>query len=255
MKSKLAIIGIVGKELETDIAGTLRRLRALGYRGIEMGPASIAKFGGPEALASTLSDAGLELSNCMIMRENLREGLDDLLALLGPFGCRYATVAWAPADSLEQITSDSKLYNEVAPRLRAAGVTLCYHNHEHEFTTRFGPKSAMEWLMEKAQPDHLAVELDVAWACAGGCDPVVFLKRYPGRVPLVHLKDLYHRDLRGCFTAHGTGIIDLAACMETASAHGTEWLVVEQDQPRRLRGLDLATAAALNLRELGLEPT
>jgi len=251
MKTKLGLIGIVTTELSQDRPGTLNKLRALGYSGLELGLGSIQEDA--SGWKRDLAAAGLAVITAHLGREALRDALDATRdALLGA-GARYATVSWAEADSVEQIRRDIQLYNQAGARLREAGITLCYHNHEHEFSTRFNGRMAIDMLLQEAHPDALALNLDVAWATYGGADPVAVLERYAGRVPILHVKDLYHTGPRGCFTAPGTGLVDLHGSLRAADEGGCEWFTVEQDKPRRLRGMDLAAAAALNLRELGLE--
>ena len=254
MKSKLGIIGIVKNELEEDRPGTLRRLRSLGYSGIELGAANIEKSGGTAAWAADLKAADMEMITCHLIRETLRDTFDSTLSLIKAMHCKFACISWAPTDSIEQLREDAKFYNEVGTRLHDEGIRLCYHNHEHELSTRFGGRTALDILMDTAKPEALSLQLDVAWATYGGIDPVALLQRYAGRVPLVHLKDLYHNGPRGCFTAPGTGMVDIHGCLRAAHEGGGSWFTVEQDKPRRLQGFDLATAALLNLRELGLDP-
>jgi sugar phosphate isomerase/epimerase len=252
MKTKLGIIGIVEKQLAQDRRGTLARLRALGYRGIELG--LITQEEQIAGWAADLKQTGLEWVTCHLGQEALRgPALDDTIRSLRSSGARYATLSWAVADSVEQIREDAKLYNEAGARLREAGITLCYHNHEHEFSTRFGGRTAFDILMDLTKPETLSINLDVAWATYGGMDPVAVLQRYAGRVAVLHIKDLYHLGPRECFTAPGTGVVNLHDSLRAAAEVGCEWFIVEQDMPRRLQGLDLATAAVLNLRELGLE--
>lgn len=252
MNSALGIIGIVGEALAKDRRGTLERLRHMGYRGIELGLSTFAEAG--SAWVDDLRATGMEVITCHLGREALRaEVLGATLETLQRSGARHATVSWAEAASVGQIQEDAALYNEAGARLRDAGITLCYHNHEHEFTNRFDGRTAFDILLNAARPESLSINLDVAWAAYGGADPVALLWRYAKRVRILHVKDLYHLGPRGCFTAPGTGVLDLHACLRAAAEGGCGWFVVEQDQPRRLQGLDLAQAAALNLRELGLE--
>jgi sugar phosphate isomerase/epimerase len=250
---RLGIIGIVAEELDADFPGTLRRLAALGYAGIEMGEKRVADAGGPERLAALLADAGLELITLMVLREPLRDRLDEVRTACRTLRCRYLTVPWAPLDSLDAVKADATLYSEAGMRLRDDGVQLCYHHHEHELLTRLrGGQTALDCLLAETRPEALALHLDAAWATFGRINPVSLLERYSGRVPLVHLKDLYDLELRGCFTCPGTGLVDLAGVIQASRRHGVAWLTVEQDTPRRLRGMDLAAAARHNLAELGL---
>lgn len=252
MKTQLGIIGIVNQELEQDRPATLGQLRAMGYAGIELGLDALRKEG--TGWKKDLRAAGMEVITCHLGREALRgEDLEATLQTLKDCGAGHATVSWAEAESPEQIRRDAELYRQAGLRLWESGIRLCYHNHEHELSVRWNGQTALDLLMESVPPEALELNLDLAWATYAGADPVVWLRRYCGRVPILHVKDLYQLDQRGCFTAPGTGLVRIEECLRVAREGGCGWLVVEQDQPRRLQGLDLARAAALNLRELGWE--
>lgn len=253
---RLGIIGIVAAELDRDLPGTLLRLSELGYQGLEMSWQRILQLGGADRVAEGLSAAGMELLTLMALKEQLRDHEATLHQTLARFSCRHLTIPHGSAESLDAIKQDAAFYGEAGARLHDRGVQLCYHNHEHEFRSR--PRgtghSAIDVLMDATTPETLALHLDVAWAAFGGADPVVVLERYSGRVPVVHLKDLYSLEVRGCFTCPGTGLLDLASILSACRRHGVKWATVEQDAPRRLRGLELAAAARHNLVELGLDP-
>jgi len=159
---------------------------------------------------------------------------------------------WGPCETKEQVLRDAELYNSAGARLASEGITLCYHNHEHEFQTVFNGVYALDVLAEHTDPAALSFELDIAWITFGGEDPVRILKRYAGRVPAIHVKDLSRLDERGHFTAVGTGVVPVMASVETALEVGIEWVVIEQDTLRNLTALETAAVSILNLREMGL---
>ncbi|MNI34052.1 Xylose isomerase-like TIM barrel [compost metagenome] len=73
-------------------------------------------------------------------------------------------------------------------------------------------------------------ELDVCWVHHAGSDPIAYIEKYAGRVPLIHLKDLRKFDDGTYQTLElGRGEMDLPAIITAAEAAGTEWLIVEQD--------------------------
>lgn len=253
MQAKIGIIGIVSRELEQDFPGTLLRLSELGYAGIEMSLSSINRHGGPERVAAALQAAGLELITLHTLREELRDNPTVLHEALAATACRHLTISWSPTDTPESVKADASLYKEAAASLAASGVRLCYHHHEHEFLIRFNGEAALDHLLKQTK-DALALHADIAWAAFGGVNPVALIERHAGRVPLVHLKDLYDLSVRGCFTTLGTGIMDVRGCVAAALAAGSEWLTVEQDQQRGIQGMELAAASILNLRTLGVVP-
>ena len=72
-----------------------------------------------------------------------------------------------------------------------------------------------------------ATEIDVYWAELSGVNPAPYLKKYSGRTPLVHVKDM--AESRTESTEIGNGILDIAAIVKQAEENGTEWLIVEQE--------------------------
>jgi sugar phosphate isomerase/epimerase len=78
-------------------------------------------------------------------------------------------------------------------------------------------------------PAELFIELDLGWVWWAGADPVELLRTLPGRVPLVHVKDLA---VRGglVFHAVGEGEVGYARVLPAAISAGVEWLLVEQDE-------------------------
>ncbi len=253
MTPKLGIIGIVQEELKNDFVGTLGALRKLGYRGLEGGLGIIDQHGGPETFRTTMADAGMELISVFVGMDVLKNEFDKTADALNAADCKHAIIGWSNAGSQEDLQATADFFNETGPRLRDRGITLCYHNHEHEFLNTINQQSAMHKLLKMTEPEAFSLELDVAWAAFGGVNPTALLERYGDRIPLVHIKDLYDLSMRNCFAAPGTGLLDIKSCLEASERAGAGWVIVEQDQPRRIRGLDLATAAALNLRDLGLE--
>jgi sugar phosphate isomerase/epimerase len=253
MKPKLGIIGIVKEEVKTDLPGTLRKLRELGYRGMESGSGIFEQHGGPAELAKIFSDAGMELISVFSSHKDLTEDREKLIDNMKAANCGNAILGWSAADSREAIAETADLCNEAGAALREAGLMLAYHNHDQEFRNTISGRVAMDMLMKQIDPENMKLELDVAWAAVGGADPVAFLERHAARAPLVHIKDVYDLTVRGCFAAPGTGILDIKGCLDAATRGGADWVIVEQDSPRNIQGMDLATAAVLNLRDLGLE--
>jgi sugar phosphate isomerase/epimerase len=94
-------------------------------------------------------------------------------------------------------------------------------------------------LMRGTDKNLVGLELDIFWASVAGQNPVDVLKRYSGRVPLLHLKDKsknfgqvqYNEKVpKDTFKEVGNGSIDIAAVLKAAEAEGVEHYFVEQDQ-------------------------
>jgi len=249
-KAKIGLIGIVGEEANQDFWGTMQRVAEIGYRGIEA-PGGLMDGDVAENL-KRFHGLGLEVLTVSASREGLRDDLPQIVAEAKALQSPRATVWWAPCDTREAVLSDANLYNEVGAKLAEEGITLCYHHHEHEFRNVFNGVCAFDVLADHTDPRALAFEMDIAWITFGGADPVSTLRRLAGRVPAVHVKDLYGLGERGQFTAVGTGVVNVRDSVQAAIEAGAEWVVIEQDELRHLTAFETITVSYLNLKEAGL---
>lgn len=249
-KAKVGLIGIVGADAKTDFWGTMQKVAELGYTGIEA-PGGLHE-GNVEENLKRFHALGLEVLTVSASRESLRDNFDVILAEAKALQSPRVSVWWGPCETKESVLRDAEFYNVAGAKLASEGVMLCYHNHEHEFQKTFDGVYALDVLAGNTDPAALSFELDIAWIMFGGEDPVRVLKRYAGRVPAVHVKDLSRLDERGHFTAVGTGVVPIRASVEAALEIGIEWMVIEQDTLLHLTGLETAAVSIWNLKEMGL---
>ena len=128
-------------------------------------------------------------------------------------------------------------FAELAPRaaamderLRAHGLRFGYHNHAEEFVRDAG-RIRLDRLVEGT---NIPFILDVYWVQHAGHDPVAWIDRLPGRVPIVHFKDKEVVDGDGPVMAPvGEGNLDWPRIVAACRRAGTEWATVEQDTCRR----------------------
>ena len=130
-----------------------------------------------------------------------------------------------------------------AERLKEQGIDLYYHNHHIEFVKYDG-----QYLLDiiKDNTKYMGFELDTHWIHRGGENPVEFIKKYAGRIRLLHLKDYRvaevqlpehfdRKDFSKYFTANiqfaevGEGSLPIKECMEAGLAGGSEYFLIEQD--------------------------
>ena len=249
-KARIGLVGLVGAEAKEDFWGTMRRVAEIGYQGIE----AVAQLleGDVAANLERFHDLGLQVLATSASRERLRDSLDEVVAEAKALESPRVSVWWGPCESKEQLLGDAELYNAAGARLAAEGIKLCYHNHEHEFKTTFDGLYALDLLAAHTDPKAVWFELDIAWVTFGGEDPAKVLRRMAGRVPAIHVKDLWGLEERGRFTAVGTGVVKVREAVQAAIETGVEWAVVEQDTLRNLTAFETITVSYLNLKEAGL---
>lgn len=251
MKANLGFIGgVIAQELKSDFWGAMGRIAAMGFKGLEGG--DVLLRGDVKENLRRLSDLGMKVITLGASRQKLMETPDELIENARQLGAVHLTNWWGPVESKEQILKDAELYNAVGRKAASAGLKLLYHHHDHELLTQFDRMRALDLLARSSDPACLQLNLDTAWLVYGGVDPVAYLRRYAGRVPVLHLKDIADVYERGKFCAVGAGCVPVRACVETALAVGVNWVVYEQDRPHVLSGFEAAQASVLNLREMGL---
>ncbi len=247
----IGLIGIVGDEYKVDLWGTLEKVAALGYRGIE--GCEFLLEGDVSENLKRFHGLGLQPLTVSASLQDLVEDLDGIRHKAASIRSPKVSMWWAPCKTRQELDDVSQVLNKAGQVLIQDGVKLCYHNHDQEFRNTFRGAAAMDILADQTDPDSVFFELDIAWIAIGGADPVTILERFAGRVPCIHIKDVIEAPTREPkWTAVGTGAVPIEQAMRKALELGIEWGVVEQDRLRHLTGLETATVSILNLKERGL---
>lgn len=106
------------------------------------------------------------------------------------------------------------------------GIQFVYHNHDFEFTAIDGIRP-FDMLLEQLDPELVQMELDLYWLELAGVDALPLFKRYPGRFPLLHVKDMARQD--SAMTDVGAGRIDFSRIFAHRVQAGTRHYLVEHD--------------------------
>lgn len=238
----------VRDQTEKDFIGTLREVARMGYAGVQLDGSE--KLGGRE-LRAVLDDLGLEAVGQHIGTDAIEADLQAVIEFNQAVGSRYVVCPWVSETEFASPAAVQALaarLSHIGAACRQAGLQFLYHNHAHEFV-RFGERFALDELYALADAAVLQAELDVYWIQYAGQDPVTYIRRYGGRLPLLHLKDMDPTDRS--FTEVGAGLLDLAAIAKAAEDADVLWNVVEQDVCKR-PSLESARLSLENLRARGL---
>jgi sugar phosphate isomerase/epimerase len=219
----------VREEMARDFKGTLQKIAEMGYPAVQL--SSTGGMSVQEA-KQFLDSLGLKVFGGHFGIDQLEKDLDSVLELARGLGMEYIVVPWMP----EELRKDAAGWKSVAQRMNAigekvvaAGFTFCYHNHSFEFQ-RFDGKYGLDIFYENTDPKLVQAELDTYWIQHGGEDPANYIRKYAGRVPLLHLKDMAED---GSFAEVGYGILDWDAIFKAAEESGVKWMAVEQDVCKR----------------------
>lgn len=134
---------------------------------------------------------------------------------------------------------------EVSNVLGGHGLTVCYHNHDFEWQpdVHAPDKRGVDLLFDGTD---LNSELDVYWVKKAGDNPLDWMKKLSGRLPILHMKDMADTPDQG-FAEVGTGTIDFPAIIQAAESHGVKYLVVEQDSNWAVSPMESAKVGLENL--------
>ena len=237
---------------EKDFAGTLKAAKAMGYEGVETG-----RFYGLDAkgLKAACDEAGLELVALQLYPHNLTEPqLAETIKFCKECGCNRINVAWYKGSS--ENPNDWQLLvnvlNHAAEVCAKEGIAVAYHNHDHEFSIKFGDKCIWDWLFAKGESDGamrqvtatprfsdlVLQELDCGNCMLGGGDPVQCIEKHPHRNPTVHIMPAIGRIENGkcrmengeaghCGVGSANDMAGWKRIIPALAADGVEWLVLK----------------------------
>jgi sugar phosphate isomerase/epimerase len=121
----------------------------------------------------------------------------------------------------------AETFNRAGEETQKSGIQLGYHNHTEEFKAVDG-QLPYDILLSECDPNLLKMELDLGWIHEAGADPIAYFEKYPGRFPLVHVKDF---DKNGMMTDVGSGVIEWAKIFAKSDVAGIKHYFVEHDNP------------------------
>ena len=207
--------------LPTDYAGTLKQLGALGYKEVE----AAGFFNMPvEQVKAAMQAAGLRCVSAHYPLPLLKQHLDEILPFCKSLGVDYVVCSspmhQQPVTGKVPLTLDdwrwnADQFNQIAGKVEDAGMRFAYHNHYEEFGA-IGRILPYDELLKHTDPAKVSFELDCGWVIVGGQDPVHYLKQYPTRIVMLHVKDF--KDNKPPSVELGTGSIDYAPIFAAAAA-------------------------------------
>lgn len=241
-------IGVVGYTVRATMPAphteaTLAALAECGYRNIE--PSSgLYGYSGAE-LGDLIDDAGLDAPSVGLGLGDLEDDLEGLIETAKGVGAEYVRFSGSSNWDLDDYREVADLLNEAGRRTMEEGIMLAYHNHGWEFEEIDGVRP-YDVLLRETDPRYVGMELDVYWAASMGVDAVDLFEQYPGRFPLLHLKDMA---ADGSMADVGEGTIDWGRIFRHWDLAGVEYAFTEHDQPQP-DGLSSACDSIAYLKDL-----
>jgi len=265
----------VREDMEKDMDATLQAVKEMGYDYVEFA----GYFGHTaEEVRNLLDKYKLECVSVHQGYEVFLQNEKENIEYLKVIGAKYCAVPWMGKEKQKGTPLFDQTMNEfkqVGKALKAAGITLLYHNHDFEFEL-YENKFLLDWLYESVSADLLQTEIDTCWVRYAGYDPAEYLLRYSGRSPVVHLKDFVCKNINAgsayalidnegneikkqtreennfAFKPIGYGIQDIPAILKASEQASVEYVVLEQDASIDRPQMENAKMSREYLKKLGL---
>jgi sugar phosphate isomerase/epimerase len=240
------------KTLPTDLAGTLAKVRAMGFTVVE--GAGLWKHTVAD-LRAAMDAAGLRCQSTHLTFERLSNDHNRAAAFAEAkaMGASWVVCPWidrkGDAFTREDALKAAEVFNTCAKAAADADLKFAYHCHGYEFVPATDG-TLFETLAKATDPKQVTFQIDVFHAQLGGADPAALIARYHDRVSSLHLKDLkigYPAVGKGIATAPadadvplGTGQVDMAEVLRTAIKAGVSQYYIEDESDDPLGHIPLS---------------
>jgi sugar phosphate isomerase/epimerase len=251
-----------------DFGGTLKTLQEIGYREIEffgpyefsaqvtqdrwkpiaeqMGIKQNAFYGkGLAEVKKMLGDNNLSSPSAHLDLATMRTNMEAAMKSLSQLGIKYVAVPAMHTEKKDTIDDYKRLadeFNTLGKQMKEYGITFVYHNHGYEHNIKDG-QVPMDVMLGNTDDAVVKFELDIFWMQAAGASPIEYLKKYPGRFKLMHVKDAAEQvrfsgdggtveqwmELFPKMADPGAGVFNIKEIVATALQSGTEHFMLERD--------------------------
>jgi sugar phosphate isomerase/epimerase len=235
----------VKEDMAQDPIATMKTVAGFGYtqfEGFDSGKGILWGMD-PISFRQFMEDIRVDF---IASHANTFENLPQQAALAQEVGMKYLICPWVgPQNSMDDFKKLADAFNEQGRICKENGIRFAYHNHGYTFTETDG-QIPQDYLMENTDPELVDFEMDTYWVYTAGFDPIDYLKKYPNRFVLGHVKDkspdVEFSEPNGS-TVIGNGMMDFPGILRTGMDNGMKYFIVEQE---RFDGITPLAAAELN---------
>lgn len=216
----------VRNDCAKDLPGTLAALAKMGYKAVEF-----AGYHGRDAktLRKLLDDNGLKCCGTHTALDTmLGDNLPKTVEFNHALGNKYLIVPSLPKKDTQtkqgwQDVADR--FTQVAEKVKPDGMKVGYHNHNVEFTPIDG-EVPWDIFFNRASKD-VVIQFDTGNGASVGGDPMIYLKKFPGRVASVHVKPYSKARPRTLIGDDEHPWKEIFHICETTA--GVEWYIIEYE--------------------------
>lgn len=215
-------------EMAKDAIGTLTQIASLGFKEIETARSQKGHYYGlaPAEMKSVCKDLEMNLKSGHVhLDDKWQQTMEEAVES----GQEYLICSSMPSNgqSVDNYKKVAEEFNKAGEACKKLNLKFGYHNHEYEFESE-NNQVLYDVLLNNTEADLVHMELDLGWVITAGKDPLDYFKKYPGRFPLWHLKDM-DMDKKES-TEFGKGGLDIPAMMAHRKESGVKHIFIEQEE-------------------------
>jgi sugar phosphate isomerase/epimerase len=241
-------------DLPKDPKAILKQVAGFGYKQVESYEGRQGMFWGlgHKGFKAYMDELGMSIvsSHCDINKD-----FEVKAAEAAEIGMKYLICPFKGAQKdLDAFKRFADEFNQKGAICKKNGIRFAYHNHDYSFVNMNGD-TGQDVMMKNTDPSLVDFELDMYWVVTGGQDIVTWLKKYPNRFRLCHVKDRQ----KGAAATNkdascdlGTGSIDYASILKTARKSGMQYFIVEQEKYEGTTPIQSAEACAAYMKKLSI---
>jgi sugar phosphate isomerase/epimerase len=237
----------VRAEMPKDFEGTIAKVGATGYKEVEF--AGYFNHSAKDVRA-IVDKNGLTAPSTHLGYDLIENKMPEMIEVAHTIGHKYIVCPWLDekqrnADGWKRAAD---VFSKAGQACAKADIQFCYHNHSFEFAPVEGldGKLAYDYLLGATDPKLVKMEMDLCWISVAGKDPVSYFEKYPGRFPLVHVKDYVNDpnatssyagatgsvEFKGRLADAGKGTIDFKRIFAASDKGGIKHYFVENDDAK-----------------------
>jgi sugar phosphate isomerase/epimerase len=253
IKTPTDVLGVQLYSLRDDMkknpAETLKKLAQMGYKYVEHAGYYDKKFYGYSItdFKKLLNDNGLKMESghdflgsnqwnksTNDFTDEWKQTIDDSAAI----GMKYV-ISPGVDESLCKNMNDFRhymdMFNKTGELCKKSGIHFAFHNESYEFNHNLNGTALYDLILQSTDKNLVAQQMDIGNMYEPGGRAMNYLKKYPGRFLLMHVKDEVksdsHSENKNNYesTLLTEGVISVKEIVDYAQKTGTKYFIIEQE--------------------------
>jgi sugar phosphate isomerase/epimerase len=151
------------------------------------------------------------------------------------------------------------MFNKTGELCKKSGIHFAFHNESYEFNHSLDGTVLYDLILQSTDKNLVAQQIDIGNMYEPGGRAMNYLKKYPGRFLLMHVKNELKRDSPGEngnlyeSTLLTNGVLPVKEIVDYARKTGTKYFIIEQEEYQDKTPLECAAADLKTMKSWGFQ--